>query len=378
MDRYTLYGAEISYFTGKVRAYLCWKDVPFVEVPANADVYRELIIPRIGFPVIPVLTTPQGETLQDSSEIIEALERRHGEPSVTPASGVQRLASALLELYGDEWLVIPAMHYRWHHNREWAMRAFGELSAPDATPEEQLALGTRRAAPFAQAATLLGAEPHMHAAVERSYEDLLHELDDHFAELPYLFGTRPSIGDFGLYGPLYAHQFRDPASGALMRRLAPNVVGWVERMQRPPMPRGGAFLSENEVPSSLSPVLRRMMREQIPVLADSVQRLREWVAAHPGERIPRAIGMHAFELEGQRGQRLVRPYSLWMLQRARDCYRQLSPAERTRADLWLDTVAGESFRDFPDPPRLRRDGMSIALEEVDAADAIDTPLAATR
>jgi glutathione S-transferase len=361
MSRYTLYGAEISYFTGKVRAYLRWKELPFDEVQANAEVYRELIIPRIGFPVIPVLTTPQGETLQDSTEIIEALEQRHGEPLVTPASGLQRLVSLLFELYGDEWLVIPAMHYRWHRNREWAMRAFGELSAPNATPEEQVAIGARRAGPFAQAATLLGAEPHMHAAVERSYEALLHELDQHFGALPYLLGTRPSIGDFGLYGPLYAHQYRDPASGELMRKLAPNVVRWVERMQQPPDPRAGEFLARDEIPPSLQPIVRRMMREQLPVLADSAIRLASWAAEHPGERIPRALGMHEFELEGQRGQRLVRPYSLWMLQRARDGYRALSADERARADGWLDAVGGQAFRDFADPPRLRRDGMSVAL-----------------
>lgn len=361
MSRYTLYGAEISYFTGKVRAYLRWKGLPFDEVRANADVYRDVILPRVGFPVIPVLTTPEGETLQDSTDIIEALELRHGEPSVVPASGVQRLASLLLELYGDEWLVIPAMHYRWHHNREWAMRAFGELSAPNATPEEQLDLGSRRAAPFAQAAVLLGAEPHMHAAVERSYENLLSELDQHFARYPYLLGTRPSIGDFGLYGPLYAHQYRDPASGALMRRLAPNVVRWVERMQQPPAPGAGEFLADDEVPATLLPMMRRMMREQMPVLADSAARLVAWLAEHPGERIPRALGKHAFDLEGQRGERLVRPYSLWMLQRARDCYRELPPAERERADRWLDAVGGQSFRDFPDPPRLTRAGMSVAL-----------------
>ena len=361
MDPYVLYGAEISYFTGKVRAYLRWKDLAFDEVPANAAVYRDVIVPRVGFAVIPVLTTPEGETLQDSTEIIEALERRHGGASVTPASGVQRLASALLELYGDEWLVIPAMHYRWHHNREWALRAFGELSAPHATPEEQFALGSRRAGPFAQAAVLLGGAPDMHAAIERSYEDLLVELDRHFAAVPYLLGTRPSIGDFGLYGPLYAHQYRDPASGALMRRLAPNVVQWVERMQSPPTPRAGEFLADDDVPETLLPVMRRMMREQLPVLADSALRLASWAAAHPGERIPRTIGRHVFDLEGQRGERIVRPYSLWMLQRARDVYRQLAPAERERAERWLSTVGGAAFRDFDDPPRLTRDGLSVAL-----------------
>jgi glutathione S-transferase len=360
MGSYALYGAEISYFTGKVRAYLRWKALPHVEVPANAQAYREIIIPRVGFPVIPVVITPDGETLQDSTEIIEVLERRHGEPSVTPSSGVQRLCARLLELYGDEWLVIPAMHYRWHHNREWALRAFGELSAPDASPEEQLALGTRRAGPFAQAAVLLGATPPMHAAIERSYEALLHELDQHFARHLYLLGTRPSVGDFGLFGPLYAHQYRDPASGALMRRLAPNVVSWVERMLQPPAPRTGDFLADDAIPDTLLPVMRRMMREQLPVLADSALRLSAWFPEHSGERVPRAIGAHDFELEGQRGERLVRPYSLWMLQRARDVYRELSGATRASADRWLDAIGGQAFREMPDPPRLERDGMSVA------------------
>jgi glutathione S-transferase len=361
MSNYTLYGAEISYYTGKVRAYLRWKGIPFTEITASADVYRDVILPRIGFPVIPVLITPEGEALQDTSDIIDTLERHHGEPSVFPATGTQRLVSALFELYGDEWLVIPAMHYRWHHNREWALRAFGELNAPNASPDEQYAIGSRRADPFALAAVMLGAEPHMYAAIERSYENLLAELDRHFAHTPYLLGTRPCMGDFGLIGPLYAHQYRDPMSGALMRRLAPNVVRWVERMQQPPSPRSGDFLPNDNVPDTLLPVLRRMMREQLPVIVDTAQHLMRWLTAHPGERVPRAIGTHAFELEGMRGFRIVRPYSLWMLQRVLDVYRENTPIEHERADRLLAVVGGQNIRELKDLPRLKRDGFSVAL-----------------
>ena len=360
-DEYKLYGSEISYFTGKVRAYLRWKGLPFREVLSDAQVYREIIVPRVGFPVIPVVVTPQGETLQDTTEIIDELERRHGEPSVYPTTPAQRLAALLLEVYGDEWLVIPAMHYRWHHNREWAIKSFGALNAPHATPEEQASIGAKRAEPFAKAAVLLGAEPHMHAAIESSYEALLGELDRHFAAHSYLLGSRPSIGDFGLIGPLYAHQYRDPKSGELMRKLAPNVVRWVERMQNPTAPRSGEFLPNDAVPETLLPVLKRMMREQLPVLADSARLVKKWLVAHPGERVPRAIGMHEFVLEGQRGQRIARPYSLWMLQRARDYYLSLDESSRTPADALLETVGGEIFRAFGDPPRLARDGMSVKL-----------------
>lgn len=360
---YRLYGAEISYFTGKVRAYLRWKDLAFVEHAANRDVYRDVIVPRVGFPVIPVVITPADETLQDSTDIIDALEHRHRGPSIYPATTLQRLVSLLLELYGDEWLVIPAMHYRWHHNRDWAIKAFGELNAPDATPDEQIDIGARRAGPFANAAVLLGAEPQMHGAIERSYESLLTELDRHFATHAYLLGNRPSIGDFGLFGPLYAHQYRDPNSGELMRRTAPDVVRWVERMNHPPTPGGGDFLSGDEIPATLTPILQRMMREQLPVLAESARLLREWLPAHPGERIPRSIGMHEFALEGRHGSRIVRPYSLWMLQRARDAYRQLTADERETADQFLHSIDGHPFIAFDDPPRLKRDGMSVALAD---------------
>ncbi|MDD9941896.1 MAG: glutathione S-transferase N-terminal domain-containing protein [Myxococcales bacterium] len=361
MQPYRLYGTEISYFTGKVRAYLRWKDLPFVEIPSDASVYSEVILPRVGFPVVPVVVTPQDETLQDTTDIIEALEQRHPDPTIVPGTPVQRLVAALLELYGDEWLVIPAMHYRWHHNREWAQQAFGQVSAPDAPPETQREIGASRAAPFARAAERLGATPPMHEAVEASYEALLGELQAHFDAHDYVLGSRPSMADFGLIGPLYAHLYRDPKSGELMRRKAPALARWVERMQDPQHKGTGEYLPNDRVPPTLLAVLTRMMREQLPVLVDTATQLRRWLAEHPGERIRRKIGTHTFELQGRRGERMVMPYSLWMLQRARDAYVQLEGPARIDADALLAAVGGEVFSNFPDPPRLAREGMSVRL-----------------
>ena len=108
-----------------------------------------------------------------------------------------------------------------------------------------------------------------------------------------------------------------------------------------------------------------MMREQLPVLADSARQLSAWLAAHPGERIPRALGKHAFTLEGQTGQRIVRPYSLWMLQRAREYYRALKGTEGEAVNALLQQVGGEGFQQFEDPPRLQRDGLSVKVEGAD-------------
>jgi hypothetical protein len=69
--------------------------------------------------------------------------------------------------------------------------------------------------------------------------------------------------------------------------------------------------------------------------------------------------MHEYALGGTRGQRIIRPYSLWMLQRARDTYRGIATSHRERVDGLLRSVGGHDFIGFIDPPRLAREGLSV-------------------
>ncbi|MGB3809850.1 MAG: glutathione S-transferase [Parvibaculum sp.] len=363
---YTLYGAEPSYYSGKVRAYLRYKRIPFAEFLNTPDAYRSVILPRVGWPVIPVVITPEDETLQDSTEIIDELETRFPEAPIYPATVKQRLAALLLEVYADEWLKIPAMHYRWNRNYDFAIAEFGKMSAPGADAETQHAAGLKISKPFAGALPFLGVTPKTEAAIEQSYEGLLGELDKHFAVYEFLFGTRPSIGDFGLIGPLYAHQYRDPASGALMKSIAPNVARWVEGMMKPPHPKGGEFLPRDEVPETLIPVLARMMREMVPVLVSTAHHLQKWVDENPEDRragaeVPRAIGMHVFSLGDAKENRAIFPFDLWMLQRPLDYIANLEADDRLRAADLLRQAGGETLMEFPSFPRLTRRNFKIAL-----------------
>ena len=113
-DKHILYGAEFSLYSGKARCYLRYKKIPFDEVLSSLSVYKETIIPNTGVRFIPVVKTPAGCYLQDTSHIIDSLEKSFPMHSVMPDTPNQRLAALLLELYGDEWLLMPAMHYRWN------------------------------------------------------------------------------------------------------------------------------------------------------------------------------------------------------------------------------------------------------------------------
>lgn len=45
---YVLIGSEHSLYTGKLRAYLIWRGIPFKEFTASAEVYKHIILPRTG------------------------------------------------------------------------------------------------------------------------------------------------------------------------------------------------------------------------------------------------------------------------------------------------------------------------------------------
>jgi glutathione S-transferase len=362
---YTLYGGELSLYTGKARAYLRYKGLDFQELPATREVYRTLIVPRVGAPIVPVLLTDDDELVQDTTEIIDFLEARHPQAPVYPEAPVQRLVALMLEFYGDEWLVIPAMHYRWSvldQQYDFIMREFGAMSAPEASEEEQIRIGEKLSAPFRGSITRLGITEATIPGIERAYAELLVQLDAHFAEHDFLLGSRPSIGDFGLVGPLYAHLGRDPVPRALMHCSAPNLYRWVQRMNAPE-PLGGEFLPEDQVPDSLLPVLATMCRDHLPDALDVLRRNAEWLTANPGGKLPRVLGMHSFSTGGARGERYVHSYSQWLFQRCLDHYQGLAGPARARADALLERVGGLEALQAPITHRVRRVPGQLELEQ---------------
>lgn len=356
------YGAPLSLYSGKARAYLDWKAVDYDEILSTADVYRDVIMPRVGRPVIPVMVTHDDQTLQDTTLIIDHFEAVAKGPSVYPDTPKQRLVALLMEVFGDEWLVIPAMHYRWNYNEEWVYGEFGSASAPEASKEEQLAIGRERGANFKGFCPVLGINDQTIPAIEASYETLLADLDAHFSGHDYLLGSRPSIGDYGLIGPLYAHLYRDPASGEIMKRLAPRVAAWVERVVHVETPLSGDFLADDAVPDTLIPILERMMAEQLPFLQTTARMFAAWAEADTGAEVPRVVGMAEFTVEGVTGQRIAPPFSLWMLQRALDYYASLDAQAKADVDGLLSSISGsEAFSKFALDNRLAFEDFKLSL-----------------
>ena len=348
-----LYGSPISLYTGKVRAYFVHKGIPFEEVMSSWRVYQSIIMPQTGVAMIPVVETPEEEYLQDSTHIIDTLEARFQSHAVYPDTPCLRLASLLLELYGDEWLLLPAMHYRWNTDqRPFVYSEFGKTVLPGWPRLIQQWFGKKVGSKFNAYVPRLGITQETTGALEAWYEGFLGTLDAHFADHDYLLGGRPSIGDFGFMGPLYAHLYRDPVPGKLMQQTAPRVARWVERMNDTEGSSGG-WCKDDEVPPSLDPIFHMLFTDYWPVITDTVQRLHQWHTNHPDTtHIPRVIGEHRFSLGQAQGMRVVLPYGIWMLQRVIDFYRQLD--DTTQVDAWLRRVGGHEALQLDIPTRVTR------------------------
>ena len=348
MSNYTLYGAEFSLYSGKARAYLNYKNIPFEEVLSTAKVYKNIIVPKTGVKFIPVVKTPDDEYLQDTTNIIDQLEVKHPEKPVYPTTPKQQIVSLLLELYGDEWLLIPAMHYRWNHdNFPFIYQEFGRIVNPNLPKFIRGFLGKKIGSRFKDVVPMLGSTDKTIPAIEKWYEqEFLVDFDHHLSKYPFLLGDVPCVGDFGFFGPLYAHLYRDPYPGKLMKEIAPNVADWVERMKDASAVEG-EFLADDEIPETLFPILTNLFDLQWPVLEDMANKLAEWYSRETNDihleqprEIPRRLGTHEFNIGGVKEQRLVLPYSQWMMQRPLNLYHSLSSKEKKEMEPLLKQING--------------------------------------
>lgn len=355
-EQYALYGAPLSLYTGKARAYLTFKQLPYEEIFSSLSVYKKIIIPKTGVRFIPIVKTPEGEYLQDTSVIIDTLETRHPERSVVPSTPKHKLLSYLFEIWSDEWLLIPAMHYRWNHdNFPFIYEEFGRVVLPRMPAFIRAFIGKKIGSKFKGFVPMLGITDNTIPAIEDWYENhVLAHLDKHFSEHDYLLGAAPTLGDFCLMGPLYAHLYRDPAPGKLMKDIAPNVAKWVERMNQP-MESPGALIADDEIPSSLLPLLQRLFSELWPVLAHTVVELEEWALKFPTQtEVPRTIGNHQFSIGGVKGERAILTFHQWKMQRVLDCYKGFSEPEKQVVDELLHQVEGYEAMQFKISKRLVR------------------------
>ncbi len=334
---HTLWGTPHSLYTGKIRAYLIKKGIPFREMCPPNPRFRDEVKPHIRLMVAPVIETVDGRTLQDTTDMIDYFESLSTFPLMIPETPVQRAIAWLIEAFGSESLLPAAMSYRWTYRdqQEHFLRAeFGRGVHAGPDREARLAAGLKLMNYFNGFLPVLGVTPDTLATVESGYLELLDALDIHFQHYPYILGGRPSIADCGLMAPLYAHLARDPVPATLMKNKAPNVYRWTERMNLAAIADGEfpeqaeAYFPGDSIAPTLEAVLKIMFRDWRPeILANTVcyntwvtaqpDRLAGDLVAHDGQRtVHPTLGPIEYELRGCLIRRASAPHTVWHFDKA--------------------------------------------------------------
>jgi glutathione S-transferase len=256
-DGYRIIGAEISPYSVKVRSYFRYKAIPHQWVLRNAASQAEYE-KYARMPIIPLVVTPDGKGIQDSTPIIDAMEKLFPAPSIHPEDTVANFISALIEEFGDEWGNKWMFHYRWAREVDQISSAgrIARMRGPKASEQEHAGFAGQVRARMADRIWFVGSNDVTAPQIEAGFIDMLGLLDSHFAGRPYLFGGRPAFGDFGLWGQIY-EMWTDPTAGAIIGGSAPHVLDWVQRMLWP------RAEGEFEAWSTLAPTLMPILKEQV-------------------------------------------------------------------------------------------------------------------
>jgi glutathione S-transferase len=383
---YTLWGTPHSLYTGKARSCLIKKGLAFVErCPSHPD-YKARVRPAVGLVTFPVLETPQGQFIQDSTDIVtylDSLEDQASAACMTPISPVQRVVARLIDGFGLEGMLQAAMHYRWSYRDEqelFLQTEFGRGLYAGSDREARRAAGRRIMDFFSSSLPALGINPPTIPAIESAYEELLEALDVHFQSYPYVMGWRVSIADLGLIAPMYAHLGRDPYPTALMKKRAPNVARWVERMQLPNTPDGefaphvADWLPDDTIPATLEPVLALIFKDWGPQLFADMVSYQQWCDAHLGAPsgqlinvndvplVHPTVGMVSYAWRDVRVQRAGAVHGLWLFQMAQFAAQALSGEAAQNLAALLQRTGGQGVMAMTLPRQMERRNNLLVLK----------------
>ncbi len=264
---YLVYGMERSYFTRKMTGYLDYKGIPWRW--RRSTMMQPALYAAGWSGGMPAIQCPDGQFMWDTTAMILHLEQRFPERAVLPPDPVQRLLCWLIEDMSDEWLYRVAVGSRWHYPEnslaggfELARDATHEAAATADETHRFLGAYVRSSCPgLGVTAQTIG------AWVEEVLRPWMRLLGEHFGRHPFLFGDRPSLADFAIFGGAQAHFATDPVCRRWADADAPAYVKHQQRLLEIDAVELGDWLPVGELPETLLGIIADAGRLYLPCVS---------------------------------------------------------------------------------------------------------------
>ena len=316
-------GSPGSPYTRKMLAVLRFRRIPYRYLQSEDE---SLPTPKVG--LIPIFYFPNehGELSAevDSTPIIRRLEDEYEGRSVIPDDPVLAFLNYLLEDYGDEWLTKAMFHYRWYYQADIEMAGsvlphYAQVNRPD---DELLMMKKMFSERQISRLYVVGSNDITAQVIEDSYKRFLSALNDHLTNHPFMFGQRPSSGDFGCFGQLTQLTQFDPTPAAVAAQSYPRIHAWVSKMEDLSGLEVSAddYIDAGNLPATFTVLLKEIGRTYVPVMLANAKALDQGQDK-----------VHT-EVEGKVWEQEPFPYQGKCLQWLRIEYARLSSDDQARVD----------------------------------------------
>jgi glutathione S-transferase len=330
-------GAPGSPYTRKMLATMRFRQIPYRferqsrAVPSAEDKHRKTR-PDAKPPLLPTFyfNNEEGEPIAvtDSSPLIRKFEKEYEGRSVIPIDPALAFINMLLEDYGDEWLTKAMFHYRWYYKSDiekagQILPRWGGVNVP-----EDEVQGMNKFICERQIGRLsyVGSNETTKPIIEGSFKLLIHMLDKHFTDHPFLLGERPSSCDFAFYGQLTCLALFDPTPQKIILDECPRVYAWVEIVEELSgyLVEEDDWLDADNLPETLLDILGEVGRLYAPYLLGNAE-----AVMAKAEKLK-------MELDGEPWEQAPFTYQAKCLKWLREAYEELSDNDRARVDKVLD------------------------------------------
>jgi len=330
-------GAPGSPYTRKMLATMRYRQIPYrferqSRAVSSADDRHRKTRPDAKVPLLPTFyfTNDDGEAIAvtDSSPLIRKFEKEYEGRSVIPSDSALAFINMLIEDYGDEWLTKAMFHYRWYYETDiekagQILPRWGGVNVPE---DEVQAMNNYICERQIGRLSYVGSNETTKPIIEASFKRLIHMLDKHFTNYPFLLGQRPSSCDFAFYGQLTCLALFDPTPQKIILDECPRVYAWVEIVEE----LSGYLVEEDDwldvdnLPETLNDILNEIGRLYAPYLVGNAK-----AVMAKAEKLE-------MELDGQQWEQAPFTYQAKCLMWLREAYQELSESDRARVDKVLD------------------------------------------
>ena len=181
-----------------------------------------------------------------------------------------RFLQDIIEDYANEWLSKMMFHYRWAvpENADHVAPLLVYWMMPQVAEGPANAFAASFAARQIGRLGVVGSNNATAATIEASYLRVLKLLDSIVASQPFLFGVRPSVADFAVFGQFTQLLTIEPTSAAIARENAPRLRAWIDHLEDA---TGNAadengWLSREAAATILRPLLSEIGRTYVPYM----------------------------------------------------------------------------------------------------------------